>query len=103
VNHVPLILKRASASRSSGQWSDDDYDVLENGVVVGRISKEEVAPKDRAWMWASGHGGHIKRAAHGYEATREAAKPPSRRHAAVAPSCSLISGSSAQSLCRRPR
>jgi hypothetical protein len=33
---TPLILKRASASRSSGQWSDDDYDVLENGVVVGR-------------------------------------------------------------------
>jgi hypothetical protein len=24
-------------------------------------------------MWASGHGGHIKRAAHGYEPTREAA------------------------------
>jgi hypothetical protein len=50
-----LILKRASASRSSGQWRDDDYDVLENGVVVGRISKEQVAPKDRPWMWASGH------------------------------------------------
>jgi hypothetical protein len=31
-----LILKRGSASRSSGQWRDDDYDVLENGVV-GRI------------------------------------------------------------------
>jgi hypothetical protein len=27
-----LILKRASASRQSGQWRDDDYDVLENGV-----------------------------------------------------------------------
>jgi hypothetical protein len=25
-----LILKRASASRPSGQWSDDDYDVLED-------------------------------------------------------------------------
>jgi hypothetical protein len=31
-----LILKRASASRWSGQWRDDDYEVLENGVVVGR-------------------------------------------------------------------
>ena len=31
----PLILKRGSASRS--QRRDDDYDVLENGVVVGRI------------------------------------------------------------------
>jgi hypothetical protein len=41
-----LVLKRGSASRSSGQWRDDDYDVLENGVVVGRISKELVAPQD---------------------------------------------------------
>jgi hypothetical protein len=32
-----LILKRASVSRPSGQWHDDDYDVLENGGVVGRI------------------------------------------------------------------
>jgi hypothetical protein len=48
-----LILKRASASRSSGQWRDDDYDVLEDGVVVGRITKEQVAPKDRPRMWAT--------------------------------------------------
>jgi hypothetical protein len=32
-----LFLKRASASRSSGQWRDDDYDVLESGDGVGRI------------------------------------------------------------------
>jgi hypothetical protein len=68
-----LILKRASASRSSGQWSDDDYDVLENGVVVGRIFTVPTAPQGRPWMWASGHNGEIKRAAYGYEATREAA------------------------------
>jgi len=41
----PLILKRASASRLSGQWRDDDYDVLENGVLVGRIFKVPVAPR----------------------------------------------------------
>ena len=28
-----LILKRASASRPSGEWNDDDYDVLSDGVV----------------------------------------------------------------------
>jgi hypothetical protein len=71
---TPLILKRASASRSSGQWSDDDYDVLEDGVVVGRISKEPAAPQGRQWGWASGHSAAtVKRAAHGYEPTREAA------------------------------
>jgi hypothetical protein len=67
---TPLILKRASASRSSGQWRDDDYDVLENGVVVGRIFKSPGVPEDRPWMCASGHNGDIRRAAFG---TREAA------------------------------
>ena len=31
-----LVLKRAWASRLSGEWNDDDYDVLADGVVVGR-------------------------------------------------------------------
>jgi hypothetical protein len=35
-----FILKRASASRLSGEWNDDDYDVLANGEVVGRIFKQ---------------------------------------------------------------
>jgi hypothetical protein len=69
-----LVLKRASVSRPSGEWREDDYDVLENGVVVGRIFKVPVAPPDRPWMWASGHSAAtVKRAAHGYEATGEAA------------------------------
>jgi hypothetical protein len=38
-----LILKRASASRSSGQRSDDDFDVLANGEVVDRIFKADAA------------------------------------------------------------
>ena len=32
-----LVLKRASISRSSGEWNGDDYDVLADGAVVGRI------------------------------------------------------------------
>jgi hypothetical protein len=70
-----LILTRASVSRPSGQWRDDDYDVLENGVVVGRIFfLDAVGPHGRPWMWASGHSAAtVRRAAHGYEATREAA------------------------------
>jgi hypothetical protein len=28
-----LILKRASASRPSGEWSEDDYDVLADGAA----------------------------------------------------------------------
>jgi hypothetical protein len=34
-----LILKRASVSRPSGHWSDDDFDVLANGEAVGRMVK----------------------------------------------------------------
>src|SRR5262245_33737687 len=48
-----LVLKRTSALRPTGQWRDDDYAVLENGVVVGRIFKVPVAPQDRPWMWAT--------------------------------------------------
>jgi hypothetical protein len=31
-----LLLKRAALSRPSGQWNDDDFDVLANGEVVGQ-------------------------------------------------------------------
>jgi hypothetical protein len=40
-----LILKRASASRPAGEWNGDDYDVLANGEVVGRIFKANAAPR----------------------------------------------------------
>jgi hypothetical protein len=29
---MAMILKRASTSRPSGEWSDDDYDVLADGA-----------------------------------------------------------------------
>ena len=64
-----LILKRAPIGDNQ-----DDYDVLENGVIVGRIFTVPTAPEGRPWMWASGHSAAtIKRARHGYEQTREAA------------------------------
>jgi hypothetical protein len=34
---IQLILKRASASRPSGEWIDDDRDVLAEALVIGRI------------------------------------------------------------------
>ena len=46
-----LILRRASAFRPSGERNDDDYDVLCNGVVVGRIMQaaaHAVMPHGRA-------------------------------------------------------
>jgi hypothetical protein len=41
------ILKRASASRPSGDRNDDEYDMLGDGAVVGRI----FAPVGSPWMW----------------------------------------------------
>jgi hypothetical protein len=45
--------------------------VLDDGVIVGRILMSAGAPQDRQWMWASGHNGDIRRAAHGYESPHE--------------------------------
>jgi len=69
-----LILKRASASRLSGEWSEDDYDVLNEGTVVGRIMKAAAAPAGQPWLWTLAYGHHEDRTPiYGYEATREAA------------------------------
>jgi hypothetical protein len=69
-----LILKSASASRPSGEWNDDDYDVLADGVVVGRIFYAASSPVGSAWMWTLGFGYHEDRTpTHGYAETREAA------------------------------
>ena len=69
-----LTLKRASASRLSGEWSDDDYDVVADGAVVGRIMKAAAAPVDAPWPWTLAYGHHEDRTAiYGYEATREVA------------------------------
>jgi hypothetical protein len=69
-----LILKRASASRPSGKWDDDDFDVLADGGGVGRIFKAAASPVGTPWMWTPAFGHHADRApTHGYEPTREAA------------------------------
>jgi hypothetical protein len=69
-----LLLKRAALSRPSCDWSDDDYDVLCNGEVVGRIYKANAAPVGSSWMWTLAFWHHEDHTpTHGYAATREAA------------------------------
>jgi len=69
-----LILKRAAACRLSGEWNDDDYDVLCEGAVVGRIMKSAAAPVGPPWLWTLAYGHHEDHTpTHGYEPTREAA------------------------------
>jgi hypothetical protein len=69
-----LVLKRASASRQGGEWNDDDFDVLADGVVVGRIMLAAAAPVGSPSLWTLAYGQHEDRTpTHGYEPTREAA------------------------------
>ena len=69
-----LILKRALATRPSGEWKDSDFDVLADGVTVGRIMKATASPVDAPWLWTLAFGRHEDRTpTHGYEPTREAA------------------------------
>jgi hypothetical protein len=71
---VNLTLKRASASRPSGEGDDDDFDVLADGAVVGRIMKAAASPVGSPWMWTLAFEHHEDRTpTHGYEPTREAA------------------------------
>src|SRR5262249_9998809 len=52
----------------------DDFDVLADGAVVGRIFKVHAAPEGSPWMWTLAFGYHEDRTpTHGYEPTREAA------------------------------
>jgi hypothetical protein len=79
-----LILKRASASRLSGQWNDDDFDVLAEGAVVGRIFKANTAPIGSPWMWTLIFPHHEDRTpTHGYAASREGAMAAVRQELAA--------------------
>jgi hypothetical protein len=61
-------------SRSSGEWNEDDFDVLANGVVASRIFKSNSSPVGASWMWTLAFGHHEYRTpTHGYAGTREAA------------------------------
>ena len=68
-----LVLKRASASRPSGEWNDDDFDVLTDGAVVGRIMKVQAASVGSPWMWRWPPG--IMRTARQRTATQQRARP----------------------------
>jgi hypothetical protein len=68
-----FTLKRATRLTPSGESKHDDYDVLCDNKVVGRIMKAATAPVGSPWMWTAfgHHDDHTP--THGYEPTREAA------------------------------
>jgi hypothetical protein len=86
------------------QWGDDDYDVLTDGAVVGRILKVHAAPVGTPWMWTLALGHHEDRTQkHGFEPTREAAMTAFakswRRQERKAPACrGFVTGESLEGL-----
>ena len=69
-----LILKRATRITPSGELKHDDYDVLCDDKVVGRIMKPAAAPIGRPWLWILGHGAHRDHPTmHGYAVDRNEA------------------------------
>jgi|SRR5262249_10625991 len=51
---------------------ENDYDVLSDGIVLGRIMKAAAASAGQPWMWMLSFGYHGDRTpTHGYVATRE--------------------------------
>jgi hypothetical protein len=70
-----LILKRASASRSSGQWKDEDYDVLADGKAIGCIYEQGGVGElpELRWFWSIMIVPAVPGVTNGHAATREQA------------------------------
>jgi hypothetical protein len=74
-SRAPVHLSKSSIygpSRPYGEWSEGDYDVLEDSTVVWRIIRQPQHPYDRLGCrhWPSGIDEDRSRT-HGYAATRD--------------------------------
>jgi len=66
-HRMDRLLRRVAAD-------ENDFDVLADGAVVGRILKVHAAPVGTPWMWTLAFWHHEGRTpTHRYAATREAA------------------------------
>jgi hypothetical protein len=50
---MQLALRRANASRISGSWQDEDYDVSDGDRDVGRIYVVDSYGGNETWFWGA--------------------------------------------------
>jgi hypothetical protein len=46
-----LVLRRTMKSPTSGEWSDQEFDVFDGDALVGHILRSQAASSDRPWLW----------------------------------------------------
>jgi hypothetical protein len=51
LNLTEVSCPHGESRAEAGEWNDDDFDVLADGVVVGRIFKANAAPVGAPWIW----------------------------------------------------
>lgn len=82
-----LILKRAPIGQNQ-----EDYDVLADGALVGRIFLSAAAPESWQWMWTLAYGHHRDRTPTlGYAPTRAPGAGGGNKRKAVPALCPLRS------------
>jgi len=69
---VSVILKK-TGTHYARPSSDNDYVVLYDGQVVGRIMRHPRAPEDRPWFWTVTALGDPPSSNYGYSTSREKA------------------------------
>jgi hypothetical protein len=60
-----------------GEWREDDYDVVADGIVVGRIVKAVAAPEGTPWQWTLAYGHQVVSA--GFPPSHKAPRPAGRK------------------------
>jgi len=68
-----LALMRTALSRQSDEWNVDNFDVLADDEIVGRIFEANAALTGSPWLWTFIFPHEGRSSTHRYEPTHEAA------------------------------